>query len=88
MIRNIILHCHFFKNAGSTIDWALRRCFPNSFYEHQGELSIPGWNKRLANIILDSKVQVVTSHIFTFPPPQSIILIFTQFQCYAIRSKE
>ncbi len=69
MVRNIILHCHFFKNAGSTIDWALRRCFPDSFYEHHGELSIPDWNTCLKNILVERQIQVITSHIFAFPPP-------------------
>ncbi len=68
MARDIILHCHFFKNAGSTIDWALRRCFLNSFYEHHGELSIQEWNKYLEKITADPKIQIVTSHFFTFPP--------------------
>jgi len=68
-IRNIILHCHFFKNAGTTIDWALKRSFVNSLYEYKGELSIPDWNKYLESILKEPAITAVLSHIFTLRPP-------------------
>ena len=29
--RNVLMHMHLFKNAGTTVDWALARCFGSSF---------------------------------------------------------
>lgn len=69
MTRDILFHCHFFKNAGSTIDWALTNCFPETLYEHKGELSIQDWNKCLENIVQNPAIQVISSHIFTLRPP-------------------
>ena len=35
--RVVIVHNHVFKNAGSTIDWALRRNFNNGFDDHRDD---------------------------------------------------
>lgn len=34
-IRNIIVHAHIFKNAGSTFDWTLKRNFGDGFVDHR-----------------------------------------------------
>ena len=33
--RPVILHCHLFKNAGSTLDWSLQRQFGSTFIDHR-----------------------------------------------------
>ena len=35
--RDVILHCHIFKNAGTTLDWALERNFKKGFYDHRDD---------------------------------------------------
>ncbi len=37
-MRNVIFHCHVFKNAGSTIDWALAKQFPGKFLTFDGDV--------------------------------------------------
>ncbi|MGA9853605.1 MAG: hypothetical protein WBR15_11820 [Gammaproteobacteria bacterium] len=34
-VRPVLLHSHFFKNAGTSIDWALRRSFGRGFVNHR-----------------------------------------------------
>jgi len=36
--KNIILHCHIFKNAGSTLDWALQRSYGTHFCDHREDV--------------------------------------------------
>ena len=33
--RPVILHCHLFKNAGSTLDWSLHKQFGSTFVDHR-----------------------------------------------------
>jgi len=35
--KEVILHCHLFKNAGTTLDWALRRTFGDGFIDHRDD---------------------------------------------------
>jgi len=71
MGRNILLHCHFFKNAGSSIDYALRRCFPQTLYENKTEFSIVDWNDFLASLLqAQPEIQAVSSHVFSLTPPK------------------
>jgi len=34
-VRPLILHAHMFKNAGTTLDWSLQRCFGDDFDDHR-----------------------------------------------------
>lgn len=70
MKRNIILHCHFFKNAGTSIDWALRRSFGEAFYENKQHFySVSDWNCNLEEVVKNCSVKAVSSHIFSLQPP-------------------
>lgn len=40
MNKKILLHCHIFKNAGTTIDWALERSFSDRFLDHRDDLDM------------------------------------------------
>lgn len=35
--RHILVHAHIFKNAGTTFDWALKRCFGDAFLDHRDD---------------------------------------------------
>lgn len=39
-VRNIILHAHIFKNAGSTFDWSLERNFSAGFVDHRDDIKM------------------------------------------------
>lgn len=69
MSRNIIFHCHFFKNAGSSVDWALRRSFGKEFYENKKVFPIAEWNDYLALLVKNESFHVLSSHIFSLRPP-------------------
>ena len=34
-MKQVILHGHIFKNAGTTLDWALKRSFGKAFVDHR-----------------------------------------------------
>ncbi|MDO8862509.1 hypothetical protein Q6D67_12430 [Haliea sp. E1-2-M8] len=36
-MRNIILHGHIFKNAGTSLDWSLTRSFGDAFLDHRDD---------------------------------------------------
>ena len=40
MNKKILLHCHIFKNAGTTIDWALECSFSDRFLDHRDDLDM------------------------------------------------
>lgn len=40
MSRNVIIHCHLFKNAGSTFDWSLEKNFKKAFVDHRDDDSM------------------------------------------------
>jgi hypothetical protein len=69
--RFVILHYHIFKNAGSTIDYALARNFGEGFVEFHG---VHDDAQLLAEDVLplvacDLSVQAVTSHHIRYPKP-------------------
>lgn len=71
MKRNIVLHCHFFKNAGTTLDWALKRSFGPGFHENTLHFySIPDWNAHLREVTREHPVYAISSHIFSLFPPE------------------
>jgi hypothetical protein len=70
--RSVLLHVHLFKNAGSSIDWALRRSFGRAFAEfadastvYRGGMS--GLEKLLAE---NPGVRAASSHGMPFDPAQ------------------
>jgi hypothetical protein len=71
MKRNILLHCHFFKNAGTSIDWALMRNFKTSFHENKKHFySVADWDDHLRHLLYDQTLQAISSHIFSLRPPE------------------
>lgn len=39
-MRHVLLHGHIFKNAGTTLDWSLQRCFGGAFLDHRDDDSM------------------------------------------------
>jgi hypothetical protein len=64
----LILHDHLFKNAGSTIDWALRRCFGSAFVE-QRDPRARGSDFVLATLRANPAVSAISTHLFRPPLP-------------------
>lgn len=70
--RPVILHFHIFKNAGTTIDWILRK----NFGDQAAELANPDHdaiiNMRVLQYYfeLHQNVKSLSSHQFRFPVPQ------------------
>ena len=71
--REVILHCHLFKNAGTTLDWALKRSFKRGFYDHRGDESMRRDGVRYLDSFLDSHSSIValSSHHMPFQPEYS-----------------
>lgn len=66
----IVIHNHLFKNAGSTIDWALKRNFGQHFVDHrddQSMLKIPGYLEQY--IAEHQNIKVLSSHHLRLPLP-------------------
>ena len=66
--RPVILHNHLFKNAGSTIDWALRRCFGRAFVEQRDQRA-RGSDFVLAAVRANPAVSAISTHLFRPPLP-------------------
>jgi sulfotransferase famil protein len=69
--KYIIVHNHIFKNAGSTIDWALKKNFGNDFMDHRDDESMrKGGMPYLKQYLLDnSHIKALSSHHLTLPLP-------------------
>jgi len=70
--RPVIVHCHLFKNAGTTLDWSLRRQFGTAFVDHRNDDDM----RRGADYLkpyLESHHQLsaLSSHHVRFPLPVS-----------------
>ena len=81
-MRPLILHGHLFKNAGSTFDWSLRRCFEDSFLDHRDDESMrEGGNEFLKSLILKNpELIAISSHVMplmhSYPTGIKIIPIY------------
>lgn len=66
----ILLHCHLFKNAGSTIDWALRRSFGRGFKDHRDDQKmIKDKHEYLRRYLDEHKHKIaISSHHMPFYP--------------------
>jgi len=71
--KPICLHFHIFKNAGTTIDWILKKNFGKQFATL--DLKKPGeilsWEEVLSHIEEQKGVKAFSSHQIRFPLPQS-----------------
>lgn len=69
--RNVLLHGHIFKNAGTTLDWSLERCFGPGFYEHREDKLMREDPEAVIGSLLnsDSELRVLSSHSMPCDPP-------------------
>ena len=65
--RNIILHGHIFKNAGTTIDWILERNFGKNFLDDREDVQMRNNSDYLASL-LEQQLIAIASHSLPLPP--------------------
>ncbi|HSC47671.1 MAG TPA: hypothetical protein VLG68_06270 [Gammaproteobacteria bacterium] len=67
-MRDVILHHHVFKNAGSTIDWALQRHFRSAFVDHRDDKSMRTGGMRYVEeyLLANHGVSALSSHHMPF----------------------
>ncbi|MFN2288478.1 MAG: hypothetical protein ABR578_09125 [Chromatocurvus sp.] len=76
-MRHILLHGHIFKNAGSTLDWSLRRSFGSSFCEHRDDAAMrEAPRDALAAAFADASIVALSSHNLPSPPPSIDGIVF------------
>jgi hypothetical protein len=70
--RDILLHYHIFKNAGTTMDWILRRNFGGDFTEiHEaGEQGLLFSEEIIRFLVAHPQFKALSSHHFRLPPPR------------------
>ena len=69
-MRHVLLHGHMFKNAGTTLDWSLRRSFGAGFYEHRDDAAMrEAPDHALAVALRNKAVVALSSHNLPCPPP-------------------
>jgi len=78
-IRKIILHYHIFKNAGTTIEWILKKNYSNNAISIEDKKNIETIISN--NFLLDllkknQNYKAISSHQIRFPLPQSPEFIF------------
>jgi hypothetical protein len=71
-MRHVLLHGHIFKNAGTTFDWSLKRCFGNAFLDHREDKAMREQRGRhLAELLGQRpKLRAVSSHFLCYPLPE------------------
>lgn len=79
-MRNIILHSHIFKNAGTTFDYVLQKNFKNGFIDHREDEDIIQGKAQYLNTYLSNNmhVQAFSSHSVHFHPEDTQELKFHQ----------
>ena len=69
-VRPIILHAHMFKNAGTTLDWSLRRCFGEGFDDHRDNEPMRQPGDYLATYLSTHlRIKALSSHWLPVPLP-------------------
>lgn len=69
-MRNIIIHNHLFKNAGSTFDWALANNFGDSFLDHRDDAAMVRGADYLGPFLAEHpELKAISSHHLKFPLP-------------------
>jgi hypothetical protein len=80
--RKVIVHFHFFKNAGTTVDYIFRNNFPDQVYELEGPdpTSIVTGEAGIEFILKNPNLRVLTSHQLLYPlPKHKDLLIYSIF---------
>ena len=68
--RPVILHCHIFKNAGTTLDWSLQRQFGAGFLDHRDDDAMRQGASFLGPYIRNHpELRAISSHHVQFPLP-------------------
>lgn len=68
--RSVILHHHLFKNAGSTIDWALQRSYGDGFIDHRDNESMRAGAEYLSTFLRNNEdIQALSTHHLRLPLP-------------------
>jgi hypothetical protein len=69
--RQLLIHAHMFKNAGTTFDWSLRRCFGAGFTDHRDDEAMKQGAHYLQSWLLSHEhCQALSSHWITPPLPE------------------
>lgn len=67
----LIIHAHMFKNAGSTLDWSLARCFGELFLDHRDDAGMMQGASYLSPFLSQHKdLKALSSHWIRFPLPK------------------
>jgi hypothetical protein len=70
--RTVIIHNHVFKNAGSTIDWALSNNFKKSFVDHRDDENMRKEPEYLNRYLLEHpNILALSSHHLRLPLSKS-----------------
>jgi hypothetical protein len=71
-VRSVVLHAHMFKNAGTTLDWSLNRCFGSNFFDHRDDRAMRG-SKEYAGAYLaeNTSIEALSSHWPPIPAPET-----------------
>jgi len=75
--RIVILHNHLFKNAGSTIDAALKLKFKDNFVDDRNDFEMINNKSYLLKILSDKKIKALSSHHIPIHPilPSNVTII-------------
>ncbi len=70
--RPIIVHFHFFKNAGTSVETMLQRQFQDGFMRYEpGEATETHPGSALVPVLEENpQLQAISSHTVCFPPPR------------------
>lgn len=69
-MRPVLVHCHMFKNAGSTLDWSLERLFGKAFVDHRDDDPMRNQANYLKSWLESHPdVDAVSSHHVQLPLP-------------------
>jgi hypothetical protein len=70
-MRNVLLHGHIFKNAGSSLDWCLQRHFGERFLDHRNDSAmVLQGASHLARLLNEQPgLQALSSHHLCYPLP-------------------
>ena len=67
--REVILHAHIFKNAGSTLDGALRRQFGNGFVDHRDDEAMRAGGASYLYDLLNARPEILALSSHHMPLP-------------------
>jgi hypothetical protein len=83
--RFVLLHYHIFKNAGTTIEYALSRCFKERFAQLHGPeaSSVLSGEDALPFLLAHPEIVAISSHHLKYPKPQAPGLVV--FDCCVLR---